>query len=206
MAGRLIRVGKRKPFLGHPEHRRRSFPPSAPQTTPPHTAHRPAQLQLVPHQANHKSRKSRTSPRPVIGDGATAFFDGAFERGQAAFGAVVYVNGEKVDTATCRVTTGSESSSNVAEYAGVIEVLRYFKRRGFEQGTIYGDSLMVCQQLNGRWKARAGLYMRYYREAIEIRRTMPGVEIVWIRRELNTVADALSKTALRASRSRGFRL
>jgi ribonuclease HI len=84
-------------------------------------------------------------------------------------------------------------SCNVAEYCGVIHLLRYFQREGISQGTIYGDSLLVVKQLNGLWKATAGAYLPFYREAIELRRALPNVRIAWTNRENNSEADELSK-------------
>jgi len=80
---------------------------------------------------------------------AVAFFDGAFEGGRAALGAVVYSEGERIHQVAESVPAGPQLSCNVAEYCGAINVLRFFQRKGITQGSIYGDSMLVVKQLNG---------------------------------------------------------
>ena len=58
--------------------------------------------------------------------GVVAFFDGAFAQGRAAFGAVIYSNGQRIHKASQYLGNGPQLSCNVAEYAGAIEVLHYF--------------------------------------------------------------------------------
>lgn len=113
--------------------------------------------------------------------------------GGAAFGAVVYSEGQRIHQAAESVPTGPQSSCNVAEYAGAINVLRFFQREGISQGTIYGDSMLVVNQLNGAWRAKAGAYLPFYHLAIKLRRELPDVRLVWTNRENNTEADELSK-------------
>jgi ribonuclease HI len=57
---------------------------------------------------------------------------------------------------------------------------------------------MVIQQLNGRIKARRGLYLPFYQEARDLMARLPDVRLVWISRGQNTEADRLSKEALQA--------
>lgn len=142
----------------------------------------------------HKTRPIRNPP--AVGAGVVAFFDGAFERGRSAFGAVIYRNGERIHVAAERVITGAQSSCNVAEYAGAINVLRFFQQDGITHGTIYGDSMLVIKQLNGAWRAKAGAYLPFYLQALEIRRKLPDVRLIWIGREHNGEADELSKRPL----------
>ena len=49
-------------------------------------------------------------------------------------------------------------SNNVAEYAGVLQVLKYLAPRPPGRVTIHGDSKLVINQLNGKWRIRKGLY------------------------------------------------
>jgi ribonuclease HI len=85
----------------------------------------------------------------------------------------------------------------VAEYAGAIAVLRFLIREGIQWATVYGDSRMVIQQLNGQIKAKLGVYIPQYREAQELRAKLPDVRLVWISRGQNTEADTLSKEPLK---------
>jgi ribonuclease HI len=85
----------------------------------------------------------------------------------------------------------------VAVYAGPIAVLRFILEEGIQWATVYGDSRMVIQQLNGQIKAKHGVYIPQYREARELRAKLPDVRLVWISRGQNTEADALSKEPLK---------
>src|ERR1039457_10090 len=63
------------------------------------------------------------------------------------------------------VGTGSAMSNNVAEYAGVLQVLKYLSSRPPGRITIHGDSNLVIKQLNGKWRMRKGLYLSTAKEA-----------------------------------------
>lgn len=103
------------------------------------------------------------------------------------------------------------TSNNVAEYHGLIAVLKFLVSEGIEEATVYGDADMVINQMNGKWKAgrltkaekkgkipiRARYYLPYYHQAMELRHQLPNVRFVWIRRHLNSEADHLSTQPLR---------
>lgn len=192
MAGRIFQIGERKPFLGHPE------------ASPPAARGAAQSLKLTPNVTKlptartrkPKTKRGKQINPPAIRAGVVAFFDGSLGQHGAAFGAVVYREGRRIHQAAERVITASESSSNLAEYAGVVNVLRFFHREGITEGTIYGDSLLVVKQLNGHWKARAGVYLPMYHEAIKLRERLPKVRLVWVSRNHNGEADKLSKRPL----------
>lgn len=184
----------RSPFLGHPESNPRPLRAAVESprfiltsdTPPPRD--KPKQ--------KRKALSKRIQNPPAVGAGVVAFFDGAFDRGRAAFGAVVYSEGKRIHQAAESVPTGPQLSCNVAEYSGCLYLLRFFQRKGITQGSIYGDSLLVVKQLNGAWRAKAGAYLPYYLQAIKLRRELPEVRLVWTNRENNTEADELSKRHL----------
>lgn len=128
------------------------------------------------------------------------WFDGACgpesPGGHAGYGAIVRRDGETLFAEAGYVGHGPTMTCNVAEYAGVIAVLRYLVSHNFLKATIYGDSDLVIKQLNRKWKAKRGLYLPYYRKAIELRLKLPDVELKWIKRDFNEEADALSKEAI----------
>jgi ribonuclease HI len=63
--------------------------------------------------------------------------------------------------------------------------------------TIHGDSNLVINQLNGRWRIRKGLYLAIAIETKELLAYLRGLEwqinFCWIPREQNKECDALSK-------------
>jgi hypothetical protein len=103
--------------------------------------------------------------------GILAWFDGACEpvnpRGTATFGVMIKDNdGSVLLKEHGLVGEGSTMSNNVAEYAGVLHVLRYLASRLPGRVTIHGDSNLVINQLNGKWRVRKGLYLAIAVEAV----------------------------------------
>jgi len=95
------------------------------------------------------------------------------------------------------VGKGSAMSNNVAEYAGVLHVLKYLSCRPPGRVTIHGDSKLVINQLNGRWRICKGLYLPTAIEAKELLAYLHGlgweINLCWIPRAQNEECDALSK-------------
>ena len=86
-----------------------------------------------------------------------AWFDGACgpvnPGGTATFGVVIKnSDGIVLLKEHGYVGHGSGMSNNVAEYAGVLHVLKYLAPRLPGRVTIHGDSNLVINQLNGRWR------------------------------------------------------
>jgi len=93
---------------------------------------------------------------------------------------------------------GSGMSNNVAEYAGVLHILEYLSSRPPGRVAIHGDSNLVINQLNGKWRVRKGLYLSIATETKALLADLRGVgweiNFHWIPREQNEECDALSKS------------
>ena len=131
-----------------------------------------------------------------------AWFDGACgpvnPGGSATFGlAVRDGNGTVLLKEHGYVGNGSGMSNNVAEYAGVLQVLKYLAPRPPGRVTIHGDSNLVINQLNGRWRILKGLYLPTAIEAKALLALLKGlgwqITCCWIPRAQNEECDALSK-------------
>jgi ribonuclease HI len=139
-----------------------------------------------------------------------AWFDGACEPvnpgGTASFGVVI--KGED-GTVLLRehgvVGKGRAMSNNVAEYAGVLHILKYLAHRPPGRATIRGDSNLVINQLSGRWRIKKGLYLSIATETKELLACLRGlgwqINFCWIPREQNEECDALSKKDCHARES-----
>lgn len=136
-----------------------------------------------------------------------AYFDGAVEPinpgGHGSYGVLIRENGKTLVAYGGYCGSGSSMSNNVAEYQGFISAA---KELLYCPGpiTIKGDSKLVVEQLNGRWRAKGGLYLPFYLEA----KTLWGqlkdrAKLIWVPRELNYECDKLSKDVLK---SKGVRL
>jgi ribonuclease HI len=135
-------------------------------------------------------------------EGILAWFDGACEPvnpgGTASFGVIVKVeDGTVLLREHGVVGKGKAMSNNVAEYAGVLRILKYLASRPPGRVTIRGDSNLVINQLNGRWHVRKGLYRSIAIETTDLLAHLRGlgwqISFCWIPREQNEECDALSK-------------
>ncbi len=133
------------------------------------------------------------------------YFDGACgpvnPGGHAGYGAIVRRGNVVIFEKAQYVGSGEGMTNNVAEYAGCIAILRFLIQSKIAQALVLGDSDMVVKQLNGKWKAKKGAYLPYYKEAIILRRQLPDVQIRWIPRHQNIDADYLSKQAINRPRT-----
>jgi hypothetical protein len=90
-------------------------------------------------------------------------------------------------------------SSNLAEYAGVLQILKYLSYRPPGRVTIHGDSQLVISQLNGKWRMLKGLYLSIAKEAKALLAHLHNcgweINLCWIPRAQNKECDALSKQA-----------
>lgn len=159
-----------------------------------------------------KSKKRRTkSIQTLVIANPTyfAYFDGACEPvnpgGTAAYGAVIMQDRQHIWACSelFHPQQGKEdqTTNNVAEYCGLIAVLEYLSHIGaqHEPIMIYGDSKLVIYQMFGTWNIKDGYYVPYALKAKELRQSFSNLSGQWIKREMNTVADELSKRPLRAA-------
>lgn len=136
----------------------------------------------------------------------TLYFDGACgpknPGGTAAYGFVLHHGAEVVERGHGVVGSGPGMTNNVAEYMGLYHGLVAFSFAKWTDPTtitvqVYGDSLLVINQMSKRWKVRAGLYTPYAWQAAAMAHDLRkiGVKLVfeWVPREQNTECDALSK-------------
>ncbi len=62
---------------------------------------------------------------------------------------------------------------------------------------IFGDSKLVINQTFGTWKIKGGLYTPLAYRARELLEPFTNIRGEWIPRDLNGIADKLSKEALK---------
>lgn len=135
-----------------------------------------------------------------------AWFDGACmpvnPGGHTGFGALIKLRGSSSPAWTMSgyLGEGPTFSNNVAEYAGAIAVLKALI--SLDAGgsvEIIGDSRLVVEQMNGKWRAKGGLYVPWADKAkmlLHQARFRYSIRFRWIPREENTEADELSRIAL----------
>lgn len=122
--------------------------------------------------------------------------------GYGTYGVIVRQNGKILFKDSQCIGDGPHVSNNVAEYAGIIAIFQFLLKESISHGVIYGDSKLVVKQLNGKWRIRGGLYYDYAKEAVNLKRQLPYIQIRWIPREKNREADYLARQAFPRDESR----
>jgi len=104
-------------------------------------------------------------------------------------GQVLYAGGETIGVAT----------NNVAEYRALLAGLKRARELGVTEVEVLGDSALIVNQVNGKWKIKEA-HLRPLRE--EAVRALAGFDrwtLRHVRREQNADADALVNQALDAA-------
>ncbi|MDH7596952.1 MAG: ribonuclease HI [Methanothrix sp.] len=129
----------------------------------------------------------------------TVFFDGLCSPrnpgGVAAYGYLIYRNGELLHRGWGVVGEGRGMTNNVAEYEALLAAIRWIQKNAHGESVVFkGDSRLVIKQMSGEWKVRSDTSRRY---VPLIKSMLEGIDhkFVWIPREENVEADALSKHA-----------
>jgi ribonuclease HI len=86
-----------------------------------------------------------------------------------------------------------EVSNNEAEYEALLHGLRLAISLGIKRLLVYGDSLLVVQQVNKEWDCNKETMEAYVQEVSKLENKFSGLEILRVLREHNVAADVLSK-------------
>lgn len=132
------------------------------------------------------------------------YFDGLCEPknpgGVATYGIIISRDGEKIlaEGGLAEATPYTdEASNNVAEYSALIRGLSWLLERGLnnEKVVIRGDSRLVLNQLNGKFKVKALRLVELYHKSNELLSKFDNIELQWIDRSKNAEADLFSRIA-----------
>lgn len=158
-------------------------------------------MQFAPHLP---SRLPRVKPEPTVNattpipDGVliTSSFDGACypNPGPMGVGYIMKLNEKNGEEPRVVVRVGGQvgkGTNNEAEYHALLALMRHALRLGFWNLTVTSDSLLVVKQMEGEWKAK-GKLARLRDEAQNLRRLFNTFALVYLPREYNAEADALS--------------
>ena len=148
--------------------------------------------------ARRAVRAGTLARRQARHDGAPtawrAWFDGSAHPnpGDCGIGALLKgPGGEKIEISR----PAGYGNSSEAEYRALIALLEAAVRSGAHGLTIYGDSKVVIDDLNGPDAKAAESLLEYRDAALALIGQLRDVAIRWIPRHKNTDADALSQLA-----------
>jgi ribonuclease HI len=124
------------------------------------------------------------------------FFDGCSKHnpGPSGAGAVLYHNG--VEIWSKAVFVGNKETNNVAEYTGMIIGLTRAVELGLRKLVVKGDSNLVIQQMNGKFRVNAPNMKPLFATARNLVRHFESIQFIHVYRHLNTRADELSNLGL----------
>lgn len=154
-----------------------------------------AQDRLARRKAERKAtlaqHKARHSGLPTAW---RAWFDGSARPNPGACGIGALLHGPDGEVVEISRKAGYGNSSE-AEYQALIAVLEAAVRIGAHGLTIYGDSQVVVDDVNGPEHAAAVALLPYRRAVHALLAQLRDVTLRWIPRHKNTAADALSQRA-----------
>ena len=127
----------------------------------------------------------------------TMNFDGASRGnpGPAGIGAVIFHNGQEI-WASCQYI--GTKTNNQSEYSALILGLKEALSRNIKQLQVYGDSLLVINQVTGKFQVKNVLLQELYKEAVNLIAKFDYIELSHVYRQFNKRADELSNLALEA--------
>lgn len=132
-----------------------------------------------------------------ITNGFKLQFDGCSKNnpGLAGAGAVIYH--EEDELWSDHFFVGENATNNHAEYAGLILGLQQAIVLGIKSLTVEGDSLLVINQMTGKYKCNSQNLIELYDKAKELEDKFENICFVHIYRNKNKKADELSNIAVR---------
>ena len=137
-----------------------------------------------------------TSPAP---DAIVAYIDGGARGnpGPAGYGVrLEHPDGTLVDEFCESIGV---ATNNVAEYRGLIAALEWARRKGHRNLHVRSDSLLLVQQMLGRFKVKHPGLLPLYAKARLLAHDLGRVTFEHVRRESNTHADRLANAAMDAA-------
>jgi ribonuclease HI len=110
--------------------------------------------------------------------------------GIAGAGAVIYFDNQEIWAGSMYV--GSMETNNTAEYCGLILGLEEAIKQNITILWVYGDSLLVINQITGKYKVNASHLKVLYDRVMELIGYFEKITFSHILRHLNKRADYLS--------------
>ncbi|HEV8490516.1 MAG TPA: ribonuclease HI family protein [Candidatus Limnocylindrales bacterium] len=142
--------------------------------------------------------------RPASGPGFVIRTDGAARGnpGPASLGAVL-IDASRPDAQEPGATADASISeylgtrtNNVAEYTGVVRALELARDLGADEVDLLLDSMLIVEQLNGRWRVKDAKLRPLHDEAKRLLDGFGRWTARHVRRAHNAAADALANEAI----------
>ncbi|MDI6703228.1 MAG: reverse transcriptase-like protein [bacterium] len=135
-----------------------------------------------------------SSLRPKRVPNLTIYIDGSScgNPGPSGVGIIIH-NGKKVIERLSSYI--GKATNNISEYKALILALQYAKRLESESLTIFSDSKLMVNQINGRYMVKNKALKRFYNEAKQLINEFSEFTLRYIPREHNKEANRLANQA-----------
>jgi len=120
--------------------------------------------------------------------------------GLGTYGFVIYKDGKR--TYAKHGLAGRVVTNNYAEYVCLVKALEHLEPHRGEEITVFSDSKLLVNQMEGRWRFKKGAYSEKYLEAKDLAGKFSNLKFRWIPREKNTEADELTNIAFAEAKGR----
>jgi len=126
----------------------------------------------------------------------TAYTDGASKGnpGQSAIGFTIEKDGVTLEEHCHYIGL---ATNNVAEYTALIYALEHMKSLGATDTTIYSDSELLVNQINGLYRVKNERLRQLYNKVLLMKESFDSFKVVHVYRYENSRADSLAKRAIR---------
>tara|TARA_Y100000296_G_scaffold19024_2_gene22732 strand:- start:15465 stop:16187 length:723 start_codon:yes stop_codon:yes gene_type:complete len=129
----------------------------------------------------------------------TGYFDGATNPNPGELGLGACIVDHKGDEVIATSSYRPYGTNNEAEYLSLILLLKMAKKAGIKELECYGDSKLIINQVNGAFNV-SEKFRPYHSEVLSLSSCFDSISFNWVKRDLNTRADALSKAGLSLKR------
>lgn len=129
-------------------------------------------------------------------DPVVAYIDGASKGNPGKAGIGIVITTPEGGTVTRIKEFIGIATNNQAEYRALIAALRAAAGLGKTRLLVNTDSLLLANQMNGKWKVKHPGIVPLFREAKKAAKLLERVSICHLPRERNTVADGLANEAI----------
>ena len=123
------------------------------------------------------------------------YCDGASRSNPGEASIVISIQNDEQEVDTIAKKIGI-ATNNVAEYEGLRTALDYCDKNNLKDIQIYLDSLLVVQQVNGKYKVKSKNLKDLYNQCSDLIEKIDNLEIYHVPREQNKRADELANIAL----------
>ena len=113
--------------------------------------------------------------------------------GEASIGISIQNDEKEIYTISKKIGV---ATNNVAEYESLRTALDYCDKNNLKDLQIYLDSLLVVQQVNGKYKVKSKNLKELYSQCTNLMEKIDNLEIHHVPREQNKRADELANIAL----------